>query len=232
QTIGIEFLAGGGAVTSGTPSFARFYAGNAPGQFLYDSPDSLTSMPTGPILRSFGENEAHLRTSNGLAVGGENFWHVNLNVTIPIRPWSRSLIPNESTDIPDRNGNPLTIKQLLSRQIDVTGPSMLAAVLKNEGMSQDEANVRAKEILNEVSPAARFVINDANIFSLKPLLMFDAAGLSNRDNASETWMAAGGGLQLTVVIAKLEAGYMHTISGPTFGHDGNAFVRLVFQNLF
>ncbi len=232
QTLGIELLGGGGVVTSGTPAFARFYAGNAPGQFLYDSPDSLTTMPSGPILRSFGENEAHLRTDTGLAVGGKDFWHVNLNVTIPIRPWSRSLIPNESTDIPDINGNPLTIKRLLSRQIDVTGPSMLAAVLKHEGVSQSEANVRAKEILNEVSPAARFIINDANIFSLKPLVMFDAAGLSDRDGASETWLAAGGGLQLTVVIAKLEVGYMHTISGPTFGHDGNAFVRLVFQNLF
>ncbi|MDQ6913152.1 MAG: BamA/TamA family outer membrane protein [Verrucomicrobiota bacterium] len=232
QTIGIELLGGGGVVTSGTPAFARFYAGNAPGQFLYDSPDSLTSMPSGPILRSFGENEAHLRNSSGLAVGGKDFWHVNLNVTIPVRPLSRSLIPNESTDIPDINGYPLTIKQLLSRQIDVTGPSMLAAVLKHEGMSQSEANVRAKQILNEVSPAARFVINDANILSLKPLLMFDAAGLSDRDGASATWLAAGGGLQLTVVIAKLEVGYMHTISGPTFGHDGNAFVRLIFQNLF
>ena len=232
QTIGIELLGGGGIAASGTPAFARFYAGNAPGQFLYDSPDSLTTMPGGPILRSFGENEAHLRNSNGLAVGGRDFWHVNLNVTIPIKPWSRSLIPNESTDIPDINGNSLTIKQLLSRQIDVTGPSMLAAVLKHEGMSQSEANVRAKEILDEVSPAARFIINDANIFSVKPIVMFDAAGLSDRDGASETWLAAGGGVQLTVVIAKLEVGYMHTISGPTFGHDGNAFVRLVFQNLF
>ena len=232
QTIGLEVLGGGGIVTGGTPSFARFYAGNAPGQFLYDSPDSLTTMPTGPILRSFGENEAHLRTTTGAAVGARSFWHVNLNLTIPIRPWSRSLIPNESTDIPDINGNNLTIKQLLSRQVDVTGPSMLAAVLKNEGMSQAEANRRAREILNEVSPAARFIINDANIFSLKPLLMFDAAGLADGNNSSETWLAAGGGLQLTIVIARLEAGYMHTVSGPTFGHEGNAFVRLVFQNLF
>ncbi len=232
QTIGIELLGGGGVVTSGTPAFARFYGGNAPGQFLYDSSDSLTTMPSGPILRSFGENEAHLRSGSGLAIGGKDFWHVNLNVTIPIKPWSQSLIPNESTDIPDINGNPLTIKQLLSRQIDVTGPSMLAAVLRNEGMSQDQANVRAKQILNEVSPAARFIINDANIFSVKPIVMFDAAGLSDGSGVSETWMAAGGGLQLTVVIAKLEAGYMHTVSGPTFGHEGNAFVRLVFQNLF
>jgi hypothetical protein len=34
------------------------------------------------------------------------------------------------------------------------------------------------------------------------------------------------------VTAKFEAGYMRTLSGPTFGQKGNAFVRLVFQNLF
>jgi len=37
---------------------------------------------------------------------------------------------------------------------------------------------------------------------------------------------------VTVVTAKLEAGYMWTLSGPTFGSRGNAFARLVFQNLF
>jgi hypothetical protein len=44
--------------------------------------------------------------------------------------------------------------------------------------------------------------------------------------------AAGGGIQVTVVTAKLEFGYMHTLSGPSYGDQGNAFGRLVFQNLF
>ena len=45
-------------------------------------------------------------------------------------------------------------------------------------------------------------------------------------------VAAGGGLQLTIVTASFEVGYMHTLSGPTFGNRGNVFARLVFQNLF
>ena len=61
--------------------------------------------------------------------------------------------------------------------------------------------------------------------------MFDAAGMSGR-GTDETWLAAGAGFQLTVVTAKLEAGYLRTLSGPTYGEKGNAFVRLVFQNLF
>ena len=234
QTIGIEIVAGGGATAGNSPDYARFFGGNAPGQFLYDNPNSTTlrNMPSGPLIRSLGENEARLAGANGRAIGGDTFWHVNLNVTIPIRAWSMPLIPNELTDIPGADGNPLSIKQLLRRQIDVTGPSMLAAVLQQQGLSADEAARKAKSILQEVTPAARFIIDEANLYSIKPLLMLDAAGLSGEGASSETWLAVGGGVQLTVVTAKFEAGYMRTVSGPTFGQQGNAFVRLVFQNLF
>ncbi len=234
QTIGIEVLAGAGYASSGTPGYARFFGGNAPGQFLYDGSSSaaLLTMPAGPILRSFGENQARLPGLDRLTSGGDTFWHVNLNVTIPIRPWSMSLIPNELTDLEDADGHPLSIKQLLKRQINVTGPSMLRAVLKQEGLSDAEAERQARQVFQEITPATRFLIDDANLYSLKPLLMFDAAGLSDRSGRSETWLAAGGGLQLTIVTAKMEAGYVHTLSGPRQGHAGNAFVRLVFQNLF
>lgn len=233
QTIGIEVVAGGGSTFGDVPAYAKFFGGNAPGQFLYDNAtgSTLMNMPSGPVIRSLGENEAHLR--NGPSTfGGETFWNVNLNVTIPIPRWSMPLIPNEETDIPDINGNPVSLKQLLRRQIDVTGPSMLSAVLQQQGLSADQAARRAKEILGEVTPATHFIIDEANLYAIKPLLMFDAAGLSGPGGADETWFAAGGGIQLTVVTAKFEAGYLRTISGPTFGSQGNFFVRLVFQNLF
>jgi len=234
QTIGIEIVASGGSASGNSPSYARFFGGNAPGQFLYDNPNStnLRNMPSGPIIRSFGENAVGLRAANGRIVGGDTFWSVNLNVTFPIPAWSMPLIPNELTDIPDKDGNPMSVKQLLTNQIDITGPSMLAAVLQGQGLSATEAARQAKQILGEVTPAARFIINDANLYSIKPLLMVDAAGMSGQGGSSETWLAVGGGVQLTVVTAKFEAGYMRTLSGPTFGQEGNAFVRLVFQNLF
>jgi hypothetical protein len=190
------------------------------------------NMPSGPIMRSLGENEARLRGANGRTIGGDTFWHVNVNVTFPIRAWSMPLIPNELTDILDANGNPISVKQLLRRQIDVTGPSLLAAVLQQQGLSAAEAARQAKRILQEVTPATHFIIDDANLYSIKPLLMVDAAGLSGQGGSSETWLAVGGGVQLTVVTAKFEASYMRTLSGPAFGQEGNAFVRLVFQNLF
>ncbi|MGI8436831.1 MAG: hypothetical protein ACR2NX_07995 [Chthoniobacterales bacterium] len=233
QTIGIEVIAGAGHAFGNTPEYAKFFGGNPPGQFLYDGPDatSLMKMPSGPILRSFGENEARL--AGGASAGGaDTFWHVNLTVTFPIPALSRSLIPNEATDIEDASGNPITIKQLLKRQINVTGPSMLRAVLRSEGLGDAEIERQVRETFQEITPATNFIIDQANLYAVKPLLMFDAAGLSDGNGQSETWLAAGGGLQLTIVTAKLEVGYVQTLNGPREGQGGNAFVRLVFQNLF
>lgn len=235
QTIGIELVAGGGNLEGSAPSYARFFGGNSAGQFLYDGPSSaaLLKMPAGPLIRSFGQGQAGFRTSSGGVSGGDSFWHVNVNLAVPVRPWSRALIPNEPTDIEGADGKPISLKQLLRKQVDVTGPSMLAATLRHEGMSAEEAQRKAGEILGEVQPATHFIIDDANLYSVKPLLMFDAAGMTDgRARSAETWLAAGGGLQVTIVTAKLEVGYMRTVSGPTFGNRGNVFVRLVFQNLF
>jgi len=235
QTIGLELLAGSGKVWGNAPAYAHFFGGNAPGQFLYDSPSSetLLNMPSGPLIRSFGEGKAGFRTLGGGVSGGNAFWHVNLNLTLPIPPLSRALIPNELTDIEDANGKPISLKQLLRKQIDVTGTNMLTAALKKEGMSPGEAEKKAVGILDEVRPATYFIIEQANLFSIKPLLMFDAAGMTRSgDRTRNTWLAAGGGVQVTIVIAKFEFGYMYTLSGPTFGNRGNVFGRLVFQNLF
>jgi hypothetical protein len=122
---------------------------------------------------------------------------------------------------------------LLRKQIDVTGPNMLTATLKKEGMNAADAEKEADKILDEIRPATHFIIDYANLYSIKPLLLFDAAGMTRSGgNSGETWLAAGGGVQVTVVIAKLEFGYMHTLNGQTFGKRGNVFGRLVFQNLF
>jgi hypothetical protein len=61
--------------------------------------------------------------------------------------------------------------------------------------------------------------------------MFDVAELY-LSPGREAWTAAGFGIQLTVVTAKFEAGYMRTLSGPTFGSRGNFFGRLGFERLF
>jgi hypothetical protein len=232
--LGFEMIAGAGKAWGSLPESARFFGGNAPGSFLYDQPSGATLLntPSGPLVRSFGENQAGFRRRDGSIRGGDAYWHVNLNLAIPIRKWSRALIPDEETDLPDEEGRSLTLKQFLKRQIDVSGASFLQAALRNEGLSEDEAKRKAESVLAEIRPASHFIIDDANLYSVKPLLMLDAAGLSDGNGAHQTWLAAGIGFQFTIVTAKFEGGYMRTLSGPTFGNRGNLFFRIVFQNLF
>jgi len=234
QTIGLEVLAGAGAAWGDVPAYVRFFGGNSSSQFLYAgvSSPSLLNMPAGPLIRSFGEGQAGFRTAGGVR-GGLGFWHVNLNFALPVPGLSRALIPNEVTDLQDSQGRPVTIKQMLRKQVDVSGPSMLGATLKHQGMTAEEAAQKTEDVFAEIKPATHFMIDDANLYAIKPLLLFDVGGLMDRGGSpSETWLAAGAGVQVTVVTAKFELGYMRTFSGPTFGDRGNIFARLVFQNLF
>jgi hypothetical protein len=235
HALGVEVIAGAGKAWGRVPEHARFFAGNAPGQFLYDAPSSANqlNMPAGPLLRSFGENQAGLRAAGGALRGADRYWHVNVNLAIPIRRWSRPLIPDDATGIPDPNDGPdLTLKQYMKRQVDVSGPNLLQAWLEKEGMSSADAFHEAQKVVAEIKPATHYIIDDANLYSIRPMLMLDAAGLTDGNGAHPTWIAGGVGIQFTIVTAKFEGGYMRTLSGPTFGSRGNLFFRVVFQNLF
>jgi len=233
HNLGIEVTLGAGDSWGDVPEHARFHGGSQEQRFLYDGATSTSMLdsPGGPMLRSFGENAARLGDASA-GFGGTRFWHLNVDLAIPISRWSMPLIPNESTDVelPGSDG-PLTIKQMMTNQVDKTGRNFLQTILENRGLSIEEASRQADDIMAEVQPAAHFVINDANVFSVKPMLMLDVAGLSD-GNQSETWAAVGLGVQVMVVTAKFEAGYSQTISGPTFGSRGAPFARLVFQRLF
>lgn len=232
QNLGVEVTVGGGKSWGDVPDYARFSGGSAQQEFLYQdaSSSSMLTAPGGPLLRSFGANGAHLGSA-GTSVGGTRFWHVNLDLALPIARWSMPLIPNESSDITLLdNDEPLTIKQIMQNQVD-SGPNFLQPILVQRGLSPAEAKRQAAEVFEEIGPAARYVINDANIYSVKPMLLVDVAGLSDGSN-SETWAAVGLGVQVTIVTARFEAGYSQTISGPTPGSRGAPFARLVFQRLF
>lgn len=221
QTIGMELLAGGGQLWGDAPSSRRFFGGNESGQFLYDSVNSpsLVSLPGGPLIRSFGDGQAIGHGGNA-ARGGDSFWHANLNLTIPIRRFSFPLIPDDDE-----------VRTMLRNGINVSGRNFLISSLKQQGMSREEAVAEADRTLGAIRPATDFIIDEANFYAIKPLFMFDAGGLSGA-GSDATWTAAGGGVQLTIVTAKFEVGYMQTLTGPTSGAHGNVFLRLVFQNLF
>jgi hypothetical protein len=232
QTIGLEISAGGGHIWGTAPAQNRFFGGNSAQKFLYDAAAAKTmlAMPQGPLLRSFGQGAAAIQTPDGI-VGGTGFWHVNVDLTAPVAAWSSALIPDESAGIDDAEGNDLTLKQLMARQVDVTGPAFMQSALEARGVPAARARARTQEVMEEIQPAAHYIINDASLFAVKPLLLLDAAGLSAPEG-SENWLAVGLGIQVTVVTAKFEAGYSRTIHGPTSGDRGAPFARLVFQRLF
>jgi len=234
QGVGLEVVAGLGQTWGPAAERRRFYGGTSRGDFLYDaaSSGSVLNLPGGPLLRSFGHGQAALPGIGGSRGGGTRFSHLNINISLPIPRWSRALIPAEPTGIPGPGGTERTLKDLLRSQVDQSGPNLLATSLEElEKLDPAAARKRAAEVFAEIQPAAHFIIDSANLFAVKPLLLFDAATLESVTQ-SASWSAAGVGVQLVVVTAKLDLGYMRTISGPTVDSRHNIFLRLGFERLF
>jgi hypothetical protein len=133
-----------------------------------------------------------------------------------------------------------TLKDVLKAQVK-TGESILAAEFTNqltskglpEAEAEREADLRAAKIFKEITPAVKFIADQANLYSIKPLLMFDAAHIGTPGVPEhQKRMALGGGFQLTIVVAKFEVGYLRSILRAPGDPGGNFVTRLVFQNLF
>ena len=245
QTIGIEFLGGGGQTWGSTPQYARFYGGNWAKNFLYETKDSplLTDFPRGPLIRSFGSGRA--TAGSGLS-GATAYWHANLNVTIPVPRWSSPLVPDISIELPkkdaqgqvvlDENQDPVMEDRPLRVILKNQGESsrrVLERIFVKEGMSLEAAQAKARRELQEINGILGFIADQANIYSFKPLIMFDAARLNSPETiTNRTKFGVGGGVQFTLVIAKFEAGYMRTLRPQPGDSKGNVVFRLFFQNLF
>lgn len=249
QTIGVEVILGAGRAWGEVPQYARFYGGNTQKNFLYEPSDSpvMTSFPAGPLLRSFGSGQATAGATASMPNGGTSYWHVNLNVTIPIPAWSSPLVPNIEIDgIPkrdqngkvvlDENGEPVIESRPLKTVLKNQGESskkVLKGIFVRQGSTPQEAQVKAERELKGINSLINFIADQANLYSVKPLIMFDSARVSAPgDEGNRTRFAFGGGIQFTIVVAKFEAGYMQTINRAQGDSRGNFVMRLVFQNLF
>ncbi len=229
HTLGVEALFGMGLASDKTPEYARFYGGNLSANFLYDdSNDStLVALPTGPLLRSFGRNQAGAPANGEAQGGGASYQHFNLTVSVPIPPLSRPLIPNE------RVTANATLRTLIKDFAIRSGKNALSVYFQDEGMDEEAANKKAEKIIDEVRPGVKYLADYAKIFAIRPLAMFDEARLARTGGgASRTRYAIGGGLQLIIVVAKFEAGYVRAVRGVEGDRRGNFIARIVFQNLF
>ncbi len=252
QTVGVEAIIGGGKTWGTVPAYARFFGGNNTANFLYESPGSvsMTSFPIGPLLRSYGKTQAALASQNGITLGGNSYWHANLNLTIPIRPWSRRLIPDET--IPLSDGTTIKLNQMLENftvktAIGGIGDDLLDSIIedlmrKDPTLNEDEAQQlavpiaqrRAEEIVSkEIAPTMQFISRHANLFAIKPLIMLDAAKIGGDGQQSGRHrFAVGGGLQVVIILARAEIGYIRSLPVIAGEPRGNFVFRMTFQNLF
>jgi hypothetical protein len=115
-----------------------------------------------------------------------------------------------------------------------TAQSFLSESYINEDhLSAVEADKKAAKDIDEIRPAVTYITESANVFALRPLLMFDLARLDDGSGTSSPMeISVGGGIQLMVVTARFEAGYMGAVRGSSAGNHGRFVFRLVFTNLF
>jgi hypothetical protein len=85
----------------------------------------------------------------------------------------------------------------------------------------------------EILPVTNFIADHANIIAVKPLLLFDVAhlGLSGSGD-NRTRYGLGGGLQIDVVLARFELGYMASLRRAPGDPHGHFLGRLVLKRFF
>lgn len=239
DTVGLEVLAGSGYAWGNPPEYSRFLGGSSSADFLYESLNSsrIKALPAEPILRSFGERQAGLRGTNGIVSGGNFYWNLNLKLALPIAGWSQPLIPNEVVADPQTE-EPVLLSTLV-KQLTVVGMRTSVAAIEDDLIKKGypnnrETNARARRVFdNEVTPTINYLVDRASLYSIKPILLFDVAQIGGNDGlGSKIWAGVGGGVQMNIVNARLETGYMQTIAPATDTSNGNFFLRFTFQDFF
>jgi Omp85 superfamily domain len=239
DTVGLEVMAGSGYAWGNPPEYSRFFGGSSSADFLHESLNStrVKAFPLGPTLRSFGEQQAGLRGTNGLVSGGNFYWNLNLKLAFPIAGWSQPLIPNEVVADPTNEEESMLLPALVKRSISISTTASIQAIerdlIKRGYPKNKETTAMARKVFdNEIIPSINYLTDRANLYSIKPILLFDVAQISGSDGGSNVWAGIGGGVQINVVNGRLETGYMQTIAPATDSSNGSFFLRFLFQDFF
>ncbi|MGH9882720.1 MAG: hypothetical protein ACRD6N_14890, partial [Pyrinomonadaceae bacterium] len=84
----------------------------------------------------------------------------------------------------------------------------------------------------EILPITNFIADHANMVAVKPLLIFDVARLALSGFDNRTRYGVGGGLQLDVVLARFEFGYVAALNRAPGDRSGNFVGRLILKRFF
>lgn len=103
----------------------------------------------------------------------------------------------------------------------------------NGGLSFDEAGTAAEHIVDkDIKPTIDYLADRANIYSIKPEFFFDLGQIYRQGVGDKIWAASGAGLQLNIVNAKLEIGYVQTLFPKSDVSKGNFLMRFSVQNFY
>ena len=214
------------------PTYSEYFADNTASDFLYVPLNSFSNMPfpEGPVIRSLGQREGGFSSAFNSVSGGTSYWGLNLNFSIPISKWSSPLIPDiVILDEPRR----ITIRSAVKSSVKDAINSIADDLENNGGLSFDEAGTAAEHIVDkDIKPTIDYLADRANIYSIKPEFFFDLGQIYKQGVGDKIWAASGAGLQLNIVNAKLEIGYVQTLFPKSDISKGNFLMRFSVQNFY
>lgn len=124
---------------------------------------------------------------------------------------------------PDDPDKPLTLDQ----------QARLAAADEVFEQHRQAVKPEADRVWKRLTPTIEYIADHANLYAIRPLIMFDAARITARDTIGQRMrLAFGGGLQFNVVVAKFEVGYVRTVRRMPGDESGNFTIRMLFERLF
>jgi hypothetical protein len=239
--VDLETSAGMGFSWGTVPAYNQFYAGNTLANFLYSPLHSaqMQSFPTGPLLRSLGEREGGFHSSTGSIEGGSSYWNLSISISIPIAKWARPLVPDLIVDSAEVDETGAIVTPAKTMRTKLKGMVRFAQTLietdlaDRDGLSDEAATAAAEKIINrDVRPAIFYLADRANVYSIKPVILFDLANMTRTGTSNTTWGAAGVGIQLNIVNARLQVGYAHTLFPSADRSKGNFLLRFNIQDFF
>lgn len=231
NNVDLETIAGVGYTWGTPPVYSEYFAGNSASNFLYTPLQSFNTIPPeGLVIRSLGEKQGGLPTRFNSVSGGTSYWGVNINFSIPIAKWSAPLIPDVVIQEEPRR---LTIRGAIKGQVNTAKSFIANDLALNGGLSDDKADAAADRIVDkDIKPTINYLADRANIYSIKPVLFFDAGQIKKRGVGDRLWLASGAGLQINIVNAKLAIGYIQTLFPRADNAKANFLMSFSVQNFF
>ena len=135
-------------------------------------------------------------------------------------------------DIPIANG---TLRSVLKAQATTASSFIYDDLVDKHGFpdTPDTQAIVDRIVDRDIRPGINYLADRANVYAIKPMLLADLAQIGAGGNTpATTWAAVGPGLQLNVVTARLQLGYLRTVANGSAKGGGNFFVRLVIQNFY